>query len=187
MELGTTECLGVKEMGIDTLPNCYNQALRKPRSWRSVELWGEILCKADSSTEQSSRGTLGWEEGPERMGERPLAECHESPVLSPKVPQWAGKVSQTCTLVTSGHLQLPGSQMSRNKHGKQHKIQMLFCGSQNNRSDLTLTSWCGNIPQEQRMLCLLPCLQGPEYVKPAFLTNVGSFSQYHFLWGLFYC
>lgn len=93
--------------------------------------------------------------GPERMGERPLAECHESLVL-PKVPQWAGKVSQTCTPCDQWLSSASCSQMSRNKHGKQHKIQMLFCGSQNNLSDLTLTSWCGNIPQEQRMPCLLP-------------------------------
>lgn len=153
MKLGTTERLGVKEWEL-ILFQIANQA-QGSHSWRSVELCEEILLQGWFQHWTEQQGQLGLRGmGPERMGERPLVECQESLILefpngrerSPKPPnscdQWPSIAS--C------------SQINRNKHGKQHKIQMLFCSSQNSHSNLTLTSWCGNIPQEQRMLCLLP-------------------------------
>lgn len=155
MKLGTTERLGVKEWEL-ILFQIANQApmklqLKKCGDTRRNPLQGWFQHRTEQQRHLGLRG-----KGPERMGERPLAECHESLVLPPKFPngqERSPKLAHSCDQWPSS---ASCSQISRNKHGKQHKIQMLFCGSQNNRSDLTLTSWCGNIPQEQRMLSLLP-------------------------------
>ena len=117
--------------------------------------------------------------GPRREGGRPVTDLvtMNGIQLFPKATLMAKKGLPN---LKTQPMAASCSQTSRNKGGKQHKIQMLFYGLQNNCPNFTLISFCGKFHGEECSV-LAPCFQGPENFKPVFFTNLGSLANTTFM------
>lgn len=165
-------------MGIDT-PSKLLIRLRWSRSWRSGAmrrnpLQGWFQHRTEQQRHLGLRG-----KGPERMGERPLAECHESLVLQSS-PMGRKGSPNLHTRVTSGHFSFLFSDEQKQTWNNT-RFRCSFAVVKNNLSDLytDFLVWEHSTGAENAMLASR--LQGPEYVKPAFLTNVGSLASTTFM------
>lgn len=179
MKLGTTECLGVKEWEL-ILFQIANQA-QGSHSWRSAELCGEILLQGWFQHQTKQQGQLGLRGmGPERVGERPLVECHESLVLPQSSPMAGKGLPNLQTHVTRAiYSFLFSKKQKQTWKTTQDSDALLRWSKQSLKSYTDFLVWEHSTGAENAMLA--SWLQGPEYSKPAFLTNLGSLASTTFM------
>lgn len=157
MKLVTPESLRVEGMGIDTF-QIANQAAKKlwlKKAWSYIEKPPLPLARQIPHRNRAARAPWVERDGARERGREATdwTGRHENLALPKSCPNGQERAPISQNLCDQWPPAASCSQISRNKHGKQYNIQILFCGVQNNCPNFTLISFCRNIPWEQSVLC----------------------------------